>query len=1111
MHFLHKIEEDVICFRLEDNKSYAPLTTWKNIGHPAALSAFVFFVDNGIISIDEDAVELRLSHDQFMDWVDGQERHLQKIASLPALFDGSLLIESEGTFHQSTFSVKYSWQKPSGRQRYAAVKENGCFITVAGEVRLLSRHAWELRNAVLGLQKKLASINNDVTDRMLEWYEVQKILDLLPEEERVRAVESSALQSVKLSYANAFQLEALPQDDGYDIIPILLQQKVKEIEDSSVEHESLLSPVEQEKYAAFFCKAKSIPLCMSLDVGRYVILNKDVQKVLQYVQSVRQQTAQDRLEFLKNPRAALSNKFEDEISEETFGEILSDRVVGIGAWQAKIVPYVQIKGQDWLPDGALPEGKRGISVGDKNIAIETEDEARAVIDLCQSAISSGKASFVWSGEELPATSQLINAVNDLYPRRPDIRNADECNFDVEEPQDRNVLIIKENFNDVKYQVLRVPRHIKLATGMPEQLRTLPKPHQEVGFDWLCRHYAAGSRGVLLADDMGLGKTWQALAFLAWLKQGMDSKKIPRLPLLIIAPTGLLKNWENEINVHLKDGLGEIARIYGAGAKDYRRGAYLDTVKLKDADVVLTTYETLNRYQISFTAIKFAIVIFDEMQKVKNPASQITNAVNTLRADFWVGMTGTPVENRLADIWCISDILQPGWLGSIKDFSQFFEKPLLETPPSYTQLEELKKIIATPSDNAPEFMLRRMKSDTLSGLPMKHEHLLEEFMSDEQADFYQQIVSEAKGSDERGAMLQALHRMRAVSLHPDYQKVLDYKTDRDFIKRSARLKKTFSILEGARQKNEKVLIFIEYDAWHQADFFPSLLKKYFELPELPMTINGSVKGELRQARVEKFQAAEGIFDIMLLSPKAGGVGLTLTAANHVIHLTRWWNPAVEDQATDRVYRIGQKKDVHVYYPISIHPVFQLQSFDKCLHNLLENKRRLSRDVLLPAGEMGDEWRGLFTQTVKDSTEDRVSMQEIAVFSPLQFEEYILQRLQKALNNYGLHVRKTPKSWDGGADMVVENATGNIVALVQCKHSASTGTVTSGSGDIRRAMANYDVYQGVVGVAITNVQASKADHDWCTENPDTRVLLEKEDCLMPELKVADVILRQNAYLR
>jgi SNF2 family DNA or RNA helicase len=241
------------------------------------------------------------------------------------------------------------------------------------------------------------------------------------------------------------------------------------------------------------------------------------------------------------------------------------------------------------------------------------------------------------------------------------------------------------------------------------------------------------------------------------------------------------------------------------------------------------------------------------------------------------------------------------------------------------------------------MKRRMKIDHLSGLPQKESLPSREFMPPLQADRYADAVRQARASDERGKMLGALHDFRRISLAP--LSWLDAGADDEAWSRSsARLISLFRILDEAHAAGEKVLVFLEEKSV-QADL-RNVLQRRYDLAGLPMVINGDVTGPSRQRQVGVFQEEDG-FDVMLLSPKAGGVGLTLTAANHVVHLSRWWNPAVEDQCSDRVYRIGQRRDVTIHHPLAIHPTFQDQSFDLLLDALLERKRSLSRHVLSPA--------------------------------------------------------------------------------------------------------------------------------------------------------------------
>lgn len=191
----------------------------------------------------------------------------------------------------------------------------------------------------------------------------------------------------------------------------------------------------------------------------------------------------------------------------------------------------------------------------------------------------------------------------------------------------------------------------------------------------------------------------------------------------------------------------------------------------------------------------------------------------------------------------------------------------------------------------------------------------------------------------------------------------------------------------------------------------------------MVINGQVKSRSRQDKVNAFQNDKGRFDVMLLSPRDGGVGLTLTAANHVIHFTRWWNPAVEDQATDRIYRIGQQLPVHVQYPMAIHPTIQ-KCFDFNLNQLLKEKRKRSADLLLPTSDEDGILESLLSETFKTQNRFELSLRESYVISSKEFEEITLSRLQKYAPSLGFQVRSTPASWDGGADMIIETFDGRI---------------------------------------------------------------------------------------
>jgi SNF2 family DNA or RNA helicase len=244
-------------------------------------------------------------------------------------------------------------------------------------------------------------------------------------------------------------------------------------------------------------------------------------------------------------------------------------------------------------------------------------------------------------------------------------------------------------------------------------------------------------------------------------------------------------------------------------------------------------------------------------------------------------------------------------------------------------------------------MRRLKADVLDGLPEKHVHRKPARMPTSQAEAYAKLVADARAGRLNG--LEALHHLRGVSLHPEGAgSGLD---DGAWLAGSARLTQAVAILDDVATRAEKALLFCE--SLDVQERLAELLRQRYRLPRRPAQITGEVAGTRRQAAVDAFQAAVRGFDVMLLTPRAGGVGLTLTAANHVVHLSRWWNPAVEDQCTDRVFRIGQERPCHVWYPMATHPLFPGGSFDEALDALLERKRALTRRLLVPPVGPDDE--------------------------------------------------------------------------------------------------------------------------------------------------------------
>jgi SNF2 family DNA or RNA helicase len=440
--------------------------------------------------------------------------------------------------------------------------------------------------------------------------------------------------------------------------------------------------------------------------------------------------------------------------------------------------------------------------------------------------------------------------------------------------------------------------------------------------------------------MGLGKTLQTLCFMMWLQKQMEHGCYPKKPLLVVAPTGLLANWAQEAERFFpQQGLGKPLNAHGQSfSKLVRTNERQAKSDLEQTDWAVTTYETLRDKINVFIAVDFALVVFDEAQRIKNPGAMVTDMAKALKSEMTIALSGTPVENSMRDIWCIVDAVKPGALGSCRDFMKKYGDDSIN---QQTPLLELKEQLTR---GQPALLLRRLKEEHWKEKPRKREEIYQDEMPEIQAAAYSALIEKAKArqrDDAKGEILAAIQGLRQISLHCPFRRDADvYRLP----EQSARIARTLAILDGLAKKSEKCLIFVEFVETQAA--MAEIIARRYGCGPVPI-INGLVPGTNRLKMATKFQESNaGDFAVMLISPKAGGVGLNLTAATHVIHLSRWWNPAVEDQCSDRVYRIGQKADVTIHYPLAIHPQFGDKSFDVNLHNLLSKKRILSQSLLAP---------------------------------------------------------------------------------------------------------------------------------------------------------------------
>lgn len=731
----------------------------------------------------------------------------------------------------------------------------------------------------------------------------------------------------------------------------------------------------------------------------YIVIDKSAAPVLAEIVRAQKAPRDERRAFIENPRAfiteavtkhlALSGRLEGlddaqqaEVVETIAGPALietreySERVTGVVVY-TRSSEIGEGSGTTWLPEAFAQHLVEAIQSLPRH-------ELTALREHFAEVIESGEAgSAEIAGEEVAITPARLAAIDGEIGRR-DKEDGVSAEETIKENDAEGPLILetKENFEELKWEAKLSPRTALIPPILPEVIRTPLREHQEVSFDWAVKAWQAGLPGILNADEQGLGKTLQTIAFLAWLKSHTKHPNASNKgPMLIVAPTSLLRNWEQEVETHVEGhGFGTLIRLYGSSLGSQKRRdsrgtetqsglPQLDLEWLEEAFEdgrahrywFLTTYTTLANYQHSLGKVPFSAMVMDEIQNIKNRSTLASKAVEAMNADFRIGLTGTPIENAAIDLWTIMDRIAPGCLGAGADFKALYATPNAEN------MSELHARVFKPRGAVPPLGLRRLKDEVARDLPKKRRFLHPRLMPKVQADAYD-LAQLKLANGGPGAALKMLHHIRSVSVHPGATKSMP---PDEFISQSARLDAVISILHRIRDAGERVLVFIEH---REMQFrFAEIVRHLFGLEKIDV-INGDTPIPRRQEIVNHFQRHLNVdegFDMLILGPKAAGTGLTLTAATHVIHLSRWWNPAVEEQCNDRVHRIGQARPVSVHIPMALHPELGAQSFDSLLQSLMQRKRKLAEQALWPMGDNSADVSGL-TGAVASSTRGKHAM-------------------------------------------------------------------------------------------------------------------------------------------
>lgn len=785
-----------------------------------------------------------------------------------------------------------------------------------------------------------------------------------------------------------------------------------------------------------------------------------------------------------------------------------------------------------------------IPIGGKEDLDELAEKLKAAEEAEESVIT--VLNTDGSAVQVPVTPELSMGIKSLVKEFDSHSDEEPVEKEKSPPKNRQYVLIHDNEEDVNYSELnqhsqgstslKFERPVSLIEDLGGAAFDL-KSYQKEGVAWLqeavrsiyrSARTLAGKRGGLLADEMGLGKTLQILTFIAWCLENPellvnDTEKRTSKPILVIAPVILLENWKNEMGKFFKnDGAifqpFEILhgntlkdyRVVGRSGKEFEVGKpTLDLSRIRENRVVVTNYDTVKNFQHSFAMVEWSVVVIDEAQEIKEAKTTVTMSVKSLNADLKIAMTGTPVENRLLDLWNIVDFCQPGLLGSASEFYLEYEHDVHSLPDAERQVRADRLRRCVKYDTPGTYLLRRTKEEKLEGLPSKTEVIRSSELSSQQIQLHNSILQELRKNPKKpGAHLVAVQRLSKIYQHISLD--MDSRIDQPgkyYVKSSPKLQDTVSLLREIKARNEKVLVFALFTKMQL--ILQKAIQEEFGIDV--RIINGSVNttttgfGNIRHKIIKQFESKPG-FNVLILSPDVAGVGLTITAANNVIHFGRWWNPAKEAQATDRVHRIGQTQPVNVYIPISRSSGFE--TFDERLHTLLCRKRELAKDFLAPMSSLN---------VTEDELIDGFST-SIATFSDRELEKNRVRTVKELdrkrfsalcylfMVSEGYDCRLAPINQSGGIEIIARKANNAFVCLVECSED---GEPSISKAQVASARAQYEKWYPEEKASIelrlfVNKKVTRALKTLCSDANLTLVppddlerLLKKKVVLMPEL--------------
>lgn len=830
------------------------------------------------------------------------------LLGVPQPYDKAMRLVGTSMLNLSDFEYKVEFLTyvPDGE---LIVCERGGNILVKGRDKYL------LNEAQYALLNRVDAFNSTPEEDKTTDYNLRCFAEIKALAEQAGCQLDSYLENENVYAPERIKIEIGRDDEGFTVEPAV------DIE-------------ENDKFQTYFDKMRKVqaqyPVQRENGERVRIVLNKEQKENLHYLkeQCGKHKTREEIQKMIEQPTEYFDpNAFD-------LSELYSDRVIEIGVYKPKFYPFICPYKSSWIAGATVETPQYGTT----KVTINNEEELEKLKREIQSAKENKKGIVEYNNTQLDIEDAMFLAQtaekqlkDPSQPAKVESENGNEA---------RNVLIIEENAEElgfaVKERIIEKGDKYTLFTDPFLQEGFSLKDHQKEGVAWLQHLYKSKASGCLMADDMGLGKTLQILYFIDWHSRKYANHK----PYLIVAPISLLENWKNEYERFFMQPRMKINMLT---SKDVTRKFDKSIVdKMQKMDIILTNYESLRISQLNFCAVEFDVVALDEAQKIKSPGTLVTNAAKALKCNFKIAMTGTPVENSLLDLWCIMDFCVPGLLGNAKAFAAQYQNPLKKED---TDIVALGNEV---HDKLGVYFMRRLKKDAAKDLPDKIELKEKVLMPPVQKEAYASVVNDYTSGIQPNMLVTIMH-LREVSEHPYLydSTLLNHETD-EIVDTSARLQATIKFLDEIKKKEEKVIIFVERKET-QKMLQKLCLKRYGIITKI---INGDTPSivkrnmpnkQSRQSSIDEFQAVDG-FNVIIMSPVAAGMGLNVTAANHVIHYSRHWNPAKENQATDRAYRIGQTKDVFVYYPMAVRS--DIKSFDETLDDLLSRKTSLATSTIFP---------------------------------------------------------------------------------------------------------------------------------------------------------------------